>query len=417
MDPLDDRRPEVLRGLTQRRISRRQLFRTAGTGAAVLGLGALLEACGVKTTGTGGGSSSSAAPGFDWADQTLHDQLNFANWPYYIDTHHGDHPSLDLFSKRTGIKVNYRPVINDNAAFFATIKPSLQAGKPTGWDLMVLTNGAQLSELIANGWLLPLDMSKLPNFQKYASPLVKNPSYDPGNKYTVTWQSGFTGVAYSPAATKALGREPASVDDLWDVRLKGHVGMMSDNTELGSVGMLKLGIEPSTSGPADWRRAATTLRQQKDAGIVRNYYDQGYINALENGDTWITQAWSGDIFQANESGYPELKFLVPTEGVMSWHDNMMIPAHAADPLDALTYMNFVYEPKIAAMLADYIWYVTPVPAAKPFVARMPGGKTIASSPLVFPDKELISKAHDYYVFKGRQDLDEWNNIFEPIIQS
>jgi spermidine/putrescine transport system substrate-binding protein len=411
--------PALLRGLTQRRLSRRELLRTAGTGAAALGLGALLQACGVRSGGTSGGGqgSASSAAGFDWASQTLHHQLEFANWPYYIDTHKGDHPSLDLFTKQTGIKVDYRPVINDNAAFFATIKPSLEAGKPTGWDIVVITNGAQLSELIANQWLIPLDHSKLPNFQKYASPLVKDPSYDPGNKYTVTWQSGFTGIAYSPAATKALGREPNSVNDLWDPKLKGHIGMMSDNTELGSVGMLKLGIEPSTSTPDDWKKAAAVLQQQKNDGLVRNYYDQGYVNALENGDTWITQAWSGDIFIANESGYPELKFIVPHEGVMSWHDNMMIPVHAANPLDAITYMNFVYQPKVAAMLANYIWYVTPVPAAKPLVAKMPGGKPVAASPLVFPDQSIISKAHDYYTFTGHQDLDEWNSIFEPIIQS
>jgi spermidine/putrescine transport system substrate-binding protein len=224
-------------------------------------------------------------------------------------------------------------------------------------------------------------------------------------------------MAYSPEATKALGREPDSVDDLWDSRLKGHVGMMSDNTELGSVGMLKLGIEPSTSTPTDWHKAATVLQQQKSGGLVRNYYDQSYINALENGDTWITQAWSGDVFIANESGYPDLKFIVPKQGVMAWHDNMMIPVHAANPLDAMTYIDFVYQPKIAAMLANYIWYVTPVPAAKPLVANMSGGKPVAASPLVFPDKALISNTHDYYTFKGHQDLNEWNSIFEPIIQS
>jgi spermidine/putrescine transport system substrate-binding protein len=419
MDGIDDARvdPALLRGMTQRRISRRQLLRTAGAGAAVLGLGAILDACAVKSSANGTGGSTPSAAGFDWAAQTLHHQLDFANWPYYIDTHKGDHPSLDLFTKQTGIKVNYRPVINDNAAFFATIKPSLQAGKPTGWDLMVITNGAQLSELIANRWLIPLDQSMLPNFHKYASPLVVDPSYDPGNTYTVTWQSGFTGMAYSPEATKALGREPDSVADLWDARLNGHVGMMSDNTELGSVGMLKLWIEPSTSTPTDWHKAATVLQQQKSAGLVRNYYDQGYINALENGDTWITQAWSGDIFIANESGYPDLKFVVPKEGIMAWHDNMMIPVHAANPLDAMTYMDFVYQPKIAAMLANYIWYVTPVPAAKPLVAQMQGGKPVASSPLVFPDKAMIANTHDYYTFRGHQDLNEWNDIFEPIIQS
>jgi spermidine/putrescine transport system substrate-binding protein len=406
--------PALLRGLTQRRISRRDAMRYAGMGLGAAGLSAFLASCGLGSSSAASGSSSGAA-NFDWSAQQLNHQLNFANWPYYIDTSHGTHPTLDTFKQQTGIQVNYKPIINDNQGFYAKISPELQQDKPTGWDIIVITNGAQLSELIDNNWLIPLDMSLLPNFTKYASDSIKNPSYDPGNKFSVTWQSGFTGLAFSPAATQALGHEPSSLNDLFDPALAGHVGMMSDNTELGSIGLLKLGIEPSTSTPDDWNKAATVLQQQKDNGIPLGYYDQGYVNKLENGDTWLTQAWSGDIFLANESGYPELKFVVPDEGVMFWHDNMLIPVGAADPLDAITYMNYVYDPQVAAALANYIWYVTPVPDAKNIVETLPGGTAVAASPLVFPDQAMYSKTHQYYVYKGTSDLDEWNSIFDPII--
>ena len=414
MDPQDPRLDQaLLRGLTQRRISRRDALRYAGMGLGAAGLTAFLASCGVGSSSAAAGSSSPAT--FDWSAQQLNHQLNFANWPYYIDTSHGTHPTLDTFKQQTGIQVNYKPVINDNQAFYAKISPELQQDKPTGWDIIVITNGAQLSELIDNDWLIPLDMSLLPNFTKYASDSIKNPSYDPGNKFSVTWQSGFTGIAYSPQATQALGREPTSLNDLWEPALAGHVGMMSDNTELGSIGLLKLGIEPSTSTPDDWNKAAEVLQQQKKDGIPLGYYDQGYVNKLENGDTWLTQAWSGDIFLANESGYPELKFVVPDEGVMFWHDNMLIPAGAAEPLDAITYMNYVYEPQVAAALANYIWYVTPVPDAKKIVETLPGGAAVAASPLVFPDQAMYAKTHQYYVYKGTSDLNEWNSIFDPII--
>src|SRR6266550_7275347 len=168
-------------------------------------------------------NGSVAAPpttGFDWTawwnQQPKTSSFTFANWPYYIDTKHGRHPTLDAFTRQTGIQVNYRPAINDNAAFFATIQPYLQSGKSTGWDLMVITNGSQLSQLIDNSWLIPLDHDLLPNFAAHASPLVKDPNYDPGNKYTIAWQSGFTGVAYSPQAVTALGHVPTSLDDLWN---------------------------------------------------------------------------------------------------------------------------------------------------------------------------------------------------------
>ena len=77
---------------------------------------------------------------------------------------------------------------------------------------------------------------------------------------------------------------------------------------------------------------------------MRKYYEQDYIDPLSKGDIWASMAWSGDIFQANASG-ATLEFVVPKEGAPIWTDNMCIPEHAAHPRDAMTYMDFVYEPE------------------------------------------------------------------------
>ena len=404
--------PALVRGLTQPRFTRGQALKAAGA----LGVGALLSACGVKGTAATQSSSSSSSVDWTawWKKQHQTGTLDFANWPLYIDTDHGKHPSLQQFTKQTGIKVNYYEVIQDNAPFYAKISPTLQAGQSIGYDIIVMTNDTwQLTEILKiNGWAIPLDHSQLPNFFKYASPLVKNPSYDPGNKYTTAWQSGFTGIAYDPRLTK---REITSVHDLFDPAFKGHVGMMSDNTELGSVGMLALGIDPVHSTQADWKKAAATLTKQRDQGLVRQYYDQSYIKALEQGDTWITQAWSGDIYQANNSGYPHLKFVVPKEGVMVWTDNMLIPMHAKNPVDAIKWMNFYYQPKIAAEVADWVNYVTPVPGAKPILVNE--DPAVGKSPLVFPTPAMDQQTHQYYVYKNYNDFQAWNSTFNPIIQS
>jgi spermidine/putrescine transport system substrate-binding protein len=417
MDERNDRPqvidPALTRGLTEPRYTRAQVLKAAGAGAGMLSLGGILSACGVSGT-----ASKTTNSSFDWAawwkKQRQTGTLDFANWPLYIDTAHGKHPSLQQFSKATGIKVNYTEVIQDNAPFYAKISPTLQAGQSIGYDIVVMTNDTwQLQEILhINGWAIPLDHSQIPNFFKYASPLVKNQPYDPGNTYTAAWQSGLTGIAYDPRLTK---REITSVHDLFDPAFKGHVGMMSDNTELGSLGMLALGIDPVHSTQADWKKAATLLTKQRDQGLVRQYYDQSYIKALQNGDTWITQAWSGDIFQSNNSGYPHLKFVVPKEGAMIWTDNMLIPKHAQHPVDALKWINFYYQPKIAAEVADWVNYITPVPSAQAILARQ--DPPVGKSPLVFPTPEMSAKTHQYYNYKNYTDFQAWNNTFNPIIQS
>src|SRR5204862_5608651 len=116
-------------------------------------------------------------------------------------------------------------------------------------------------------------------------------------------------------------------------------------------------------------------------------------------------------------GFPDLEFVVPEEGAMFWTDNMMIPKGAQHPLDAIEWMNFYYKPKVAAEVADWVWYITPVPDAKPIIKNDFKDPTVANSTLVFPDSQMQSRFRDYAPFPNFSTFTEWNNIFDPIIQS
>src|SRR5712691_2342042 len=425
--------PAIWRGMTQRRMSRRQLLESAGVGAGALSLSAFLAACGVKGTTSSGGKVKPGGIGSSswWAKQKLHRKVNFANWPYYIDVLKGKHPTLEQFTALTGITVNYTEPISDNDPFFAKIRPSLQAHQDTGYDVIVMTNNAPpLGYLIDNGWLTPLDQSMMTNFYKYASPLAKNPPWDRGNKYTMAWQSGWTAIGYNSSVIKNPG---TSVGVLFDKKYAGKVGMMADPQELGSLGLLAIGVDPATSTESDWAKAAKKLNQQKSDGIVRAYYDQSYIDHLKNGDTVVTQAWSGDIFQADlNSKYSDLHFLIPNEGGMSWTDNMCIPAYAQNPKDAMTLMDFYYGPQVQADMEYYNDYVCPVPTAKQVLLNPTGWakqerkamhpsiglppSTTANAPLVFPTPQYVKNSRSYYQYKSQEELTAWNNLFLPITQ-
>jgi spermidine/putrescine transport system substrate-binding protein len=421
-EPIID--PALLRGLTMPRLSRRAALR----GAGVAGMSALLAACGVK------GTSKSAPPPNEvkafWDKQTKASVLNFANWPAYIDTEPvNGKTTLQRFTDATGIKVHYKEVIPDNDSFLGKILPSLRAGQDTGWDLMVITNGGPVERLIRQGFLQELDLSRMPNFNKYASAQVKNPSYDPGNKHTIAWQSGVTAIAYNQ---KHTGREITSFEDLFDPKFKGRVGMFSDTTDLANFTMAGLGIKPEESTPDDWRRAADKLKQQRDSGILRKYIDNNEeIRGLESGDLWISMAYSGDVVQINtdleDAGKPaDIKFVIPQQGGMLWTDNMCIPLKAKHPLDALTYMDFVYQPDIAAQLAEYIYYITPVQeAAKQAMqqelstAKGDRKATLEAAivePLIFPTPADLARTHRYRVLTVEEEK-TWNSIFQPIVQA
>jgi spermidine/putrescine transport system substrate-binding protein len=428
-------RPATQGAFGGRQLSRRHLLRTLGIGAGAFALSSLV-ACDPDEPVAAPASprpSPSAPVDVDWeawwAEQELTGELAFANWPYYIDRRRDNsHPSIDRFTAETGIAVDYFRPINDNAVFLDKIRPALQAGEPTGYDIIVISNGPELTELISSGWVIPLNHAFLPHFAQNAGPLVRGPVWDPQNAYSVAWQSGFTGIAYTPEAVEALGREPRSFQDLWDPALAGHVGMLSDLVELGSVGLLAIGIDPSISTADNWRMAADRLTRQRDA-VGARFYDQGYVDALSRRNTWISVAWSGDIFQLNNLGDPDVRFVVPNEGAMFWTDNMLIPAGALHPLDALAYMDFVYRVGVAAMIANWVWYVCPVPAAEAVVAGALGSPEVARSPLVFPGEGIIghavegdagqellgSRVRNYYVYESPEDYAEWVSVFEPVV--
>jgi spermidine/putrescine transport system substrate-binding protein len=183
--------------------------------------------------------------------------------------------------------------------------------------------------------------------------------------------------------------------------------------------------DPAKTGPAQWKAAAKKLNQQRTSGIVRKYYQQDYINALSTGDVWACQAWSGDIFQALESGAKDLAFAIPSEGGVLWTDNMVLLKNIRNPVSSMALIDWYYQPKIAAEVAEYVNYITPVPAAQPIVARDAAAakgsnkktlQEIATSPLVFPTAADYSKLYRYRTLNNTE-LATWNEIFEPVYQS
>jgi spermidine/putrescine transport system substrate-binding protein len=396
--------------------SRRQFLQRLGVmGAATSGVGTLVAGCGgVKGTSGQGAKQDEKAASISHPKTTI-GNWTWSNWPLYMDK-----KLLKQFDKQQGGHVKYIEDINDNAEFTSKVQAQLNGGTPIGRDLVVITD-TTAAKWIRNGWAEPVDWKNVPN-RKNVLPAWSKYDYDPDGRYLLPYQSGGIGIGYNP---KLTGREITSFNDLFDPAFKGRVGMFSNNQDVGNLALVGMGIKTEKSTPADWQKAADKLKQQRDAGIVRKYYDQSYIQALSKGDTWISMAWSGDVFQANLSaGNNDLKFIVPKEGAIIWTDNMCIPVGAAHPVDAITYMDYVYQPAVAAMLAESIEYITPVPGAKDVIVQDANAATdadtkqglldTANSPLVFPSPADLAKT-SYYRVLNPSEAAQWNDIFNAVI--
>jgi spermidine/putrescine transport system substrate-binding protein len=182
--------------------------------------------------------------------------------------------------------------------------------------------------------------------------------------------------------------------------------------------MLNQGIDPATCTVADAQKAHDVIKPYVNNGQIRAFYGNDYSNHLANGDLVAAMVWSGDMVQLLPDN-PHLKFVVPDEGCMLWTDNMMIPKHAQHPYNAHEWMNFYYQPNIAAMVEDWVNYICPVNGAAQVLKTgdpsigLQGDPTVAKNPLIFPPKSTLDKAH---VFKSLSASEEttFNQLFADL---
>ncbi len=416
----------LMRGMTQRRVSRRDLIKYGGATVGTLSLASILAACGGDPAPSGGEAPAGDSVDFGAEPGT---EINFANWPLYIDsakdpeTGERIHPSLEEFKGETGITVNYNDEIQANASFFAELLPQLQGGQDTGRDIIVITNGRQFTALTQKGWITELDPTLRPNFDANSASWAKDPDYDPGNKFSMAWQSGLTGVGWN---TDKVSQPLTKFDDLMNPDIVGtnSVGMITG--DMPDVVMINLGITPSESGPAEWQEAADWIQMLKDSGTLRKFYDQGYIDDFTAGNIAATMAWSGDVLYYKIWENSPYEFIVPEGGALLWIDNMMIPANSANPQGSYKLMDYVYQPEIAQLITEWVAYMSPVPAVQDLIATHATEEkgayaedlqAMADSTLLWPDDALLSKTPFGRNLTTDEETDEWDAIFEPLTKS
>ncbi|HEU5216747.1 MAG TPA: spermidine/putrescine ABC transporter substrate-binding protein [Gaiellaceae bacterium] len=376
-------------------ITRRTFLRRAAASGSILTVPGLLAACGGTSTSSGGSTSS----------HKLAKTLHFSNWTLYIDKSGNKHPSLDQFQQKYGVHVDYREDINDNASFFSKIQPDLARGQSTGRDIIVMTDNSRYpSLLVQKGWVEKLDKSAIPNI-KNLIPQQRHPSWDPHRDYSLPWQSGFTGIGWNEKLT-----DPVTTmgDLLGNPKLKGKVGLLTEFSDTIALVMAYNGDDPSNITDATFNKAISTIEKAVHSGQIRQFYGNDYSGALANGDLVATMAWSGDIIQL-QADNPHLKWNLPDTGGDIWTDNMLIPK-GGDAYTASVYMNWVYTPRIAAEIEDYVNYVCPVLGAK--AALLKQDPQIAKNPLIFPTQEMLNNVHtiDPKALNNEKYQTTWQNL-------
>ena len=377
--------------------SRRHVLQGAGVGAAALALAACAP---------GGSGAPEPADDISDTDKTL----TWSNWPAYIDEDDdGNYPTLDAFQESTGISVEYKIDIDDNNTYYGTIKDQLALGQPTGADTFCLTEW-MVARLIRFGYVQDLDAANIPN-KKNLAPALLNPDFDPGRAKSLPWQNGFAGLAWN---TDELPKGLLSVDDLWKPELKGKVTVLSEMRDTMGLLMLSQGVDVASAdwGMDEFAAAIELLEKNVTSGQIFGIKGNEYMQDFVSGDAIAALAWSGDITVLNaEAGYEKWKFALPDAGGMLWGDTFVVPMGSPRKKNAETLMNYYYEPEVAAEVAAWVNYITPVVGAQEVAAEL--YPEVAENQLIFPNAETLSNAHIFRTLDSADDQ-AFNSEFQRV---
>lgn len=382
-------------------VSRRTLLR--GAGATAFGVGSLAVLPLFGTSGVEQDPLTCRAADLSKSQK----RLIVSNWPSYIDpAEDGEESTIQTFEKRTGIDVSYTDDINDNAEFFAKVRNQLGACEPIGRDIIILTDW-MAARMISLGWIQPLDAAKIPNLHKNLLDALRNRQWDPQRTYSAPWQSGLTGIAYNAKEVK----EVRSFEELITrADLKGRITLLSEMRDTMAFMLRVVGADPDKFTETEWGNAIERLRKAVKAGQIRGFTGNDYIQDLAAGNIVACEAWSGDVIQAQFDN-PDIKFVTPEEGLSLWSDNMMVPNMATHQLNAEKWIDFYYEPEIAARLAAWVNYICPVKGGREEMEKI--DPSLVDNKLIFPDDEMLADTFDFMPLDDRQTIQfegDWSDV-------
>lgn len=275
-------------------------------------------------------------------------ELHVYTWSDYIAA-----DVIAQFEKENDCKVVV-DTFDSNEAMFAKLK----AGS-TGYDLIMPTS-YQIPVMVKNGMIQKLDHSKLPNVRKNFDKSYASSSLDPSFTYNVPYAVTYTGFAYRK---DKIGNAPI---DSWKVfetaALKGRMSLLSDMRETIGGALKSLGFSINTTKKEEIEAAVKKVIEWKQN--IAKFDNEQYKTAVASGEWFVGHGYSSDIIQIMLDD-ENIGFALPKEGFTTACDEMVIAADSKQVDLAHKFINFCYDPDVAAANMTDVCAPMPVAAAFP----------------------------------------------------
>lgn len=325
-----------------------------------------------------------ALPLFAYAEEEK--VLNILTWADYING-----PSvLEPFTAETGIKINY-DYFDSNEEMLI----KLQALGGGTYDI-VLASDYIIDIARSEGLLLPLDREKIPNWDNI-NPVFRSQFYDPENVYTQPYVAGTPLIIYDPAY---IDIEITGYNSLWDESLRDSLVLIDDARNIIGITLKSMGESFNVTDPEILEAASEKLMQLKANVRVLDYNRPDL--PMVSGEATVGYMFTPGIVWALEER-PDLEVVYPEEGMGFGIDSLFIPVNAPHPDNAHTFLNYLLEPEIGAVIAEYQAYVNVNQAADPLLSE-----EYKSNPALYIPSEILGDTEFI------QDVGEAQEIYYDI---
>ena len=320
-------------------------------------------------------------------------RVNVYNWSDYIAE-----DQLKAFEKTSGLKVNYTTYDSNEI-----LDAKLRAGR-SGYDVVVPTASPFFVRQLGANIYRTLDKARLKNYGNLDPRIMAQlAKYDPSNAHGIPWMWGTIGVGYNvaeinkrmpsaPVDSLAMIFDPAVVSRFADC----GVMVLDSPTDVIPAALKYLGLDPDSKKPEDLAKAGDALKAVRP--FIRKFHSSEYINALAGGNICLAFGYSGDMLQARDRAAKatdkrDIAYAVPSQGAMLWIDVAAIPKDAPNPDNALRFLDFMLDPKVAAASSELTGYAN---------ANVPGtallDKAITGNPSIYPKE--ADRAKFYTITAG-----------------
>ena len=214
-----------------------------------------------------------------------------------------------------------------------------------GYDI-VIPSSYYLEIMKRKNMLEEIDYAKIPKFHNFDRRILQRLSPEL-LEFGVPYSFTFTGIAWRKDKVHLT-------DPSWAIfgndHYKGRMTLLNDPREVVAAGLQFLGYSINTTDQGEIAKAKRQVLTWKQN--IAKFESEQYKSGLASGEYLIAQSYQSDALQLMKE-HSNIAFSLAKEGSWFASDFLVIPKGAQNKELGLAFMNYLYDPQVAAKNMDH----------------------------------------------------------------